>query len=138
MKKKSQKRGFFHETSNFYFLALKLGKRLLSNMRKWFSKGFVMKAIFGFPNLEKKNNFTNFGYGKTSFWRSIWEYRHNKSKFFAVFFFLNKFLLFSPFWNRPEKKGQKTRWQRSQEMVVWHEKIIFQLNHLSFSLFRCC
>jgi hypothetical protein len=51
-------------------------QRVCDESKFWLSK-----------SVEKKNNFTNFGYGKTSFWRSIWEYRHNKSKFFAVFFF---------------------------------------------------
>ena len=89
---KRKKSGFFRETSNFYFLALKLGKWLLSNMRKWFPKGFVMKAIFRFPNLlRKKIILLILVTEKKRFWRSIWGYRHNKSKFFAGFFFLINF-----------------------------------------------
>ena len=55
-------------------------QRVCDESKFWLSK-----------SVEKKNNFTNFGYGKVRFWRSIWGYRHNKSEFFAVFFFLINF-----------------------------------------------
>ena len=43
--------GYGHETRKMH-LPILYSTRY--RMRKWFSKGFVMKAIFGFPNLLRK------------------------------------------------------------------------------------
>ena len=77
------------------------GEESLNDYNDGFNRASLLQNIAdniilpSYNNLNQKlealevstNNFTNFGYGKERFWRSIWGYRHNKSKFFAVFFF---------------------------------------------------